>query len=110
MRRLLIILLATLFLDVAGTPRAKWEESSLPAELARLRPTDTANEPVEIITGASDGNIYIIVRQPIQVKLFTILGQLIVQETLQPGTHRYRISNRGIYLLKAGHLTRRITI
>lgn len=57
-----------------------------------------------------DQVIYISTDRAIDVKVFTILGQLISSETLGPGTHRLQVKSRGIYILKAGSVTRRITI
>ena len=57
-----------------------------------------------------DDYIYIHSDKPITVKLFSILGQLISQETVKAGTHRIHLKSRGIYILRAGTATRRITI
>lgn len=64
----------------------------------------------DISVAAHDGYVYVNVRQTSDVKVFTILGQLIVRQQLKPGVYRFRLGSRGIYLLKAGSLTRRITI
>lgn len=57
-----------------------------------------------------DNYIYVYAPRPVNIKLFTILGQLVSQGSLPAGTSRLRVANRGIYILKAGTLTRRITI
>ncbi len=57
-----------------------------------------------------DGYIYITTNHVVNVKIFSILGQLISQKTLQPGTSRLRVPARGIYILKAGTYTRRVTV
>lgn len=57
-----------------------------------------------------DHYIYVSVPRPTGVKLFTILGQPIAQATLPAGTSRFRVGARGIYILKAGSITKRITI
>lgn len=57
-----------------------------------------------------DGHIYVTVTKPSQIKLFTILGQPISQVTLPPGTSRFKVTARGIYILKIGSITRRVTI
>lgn len=44
------------------------------------------------------------------VKVFTILGQLVAEKQLETGTWRLPLSARGIYILKVGTSTRRITI
>lgn len=57
-----------------------------------------------------DGYIYIAAQRPVTVKIFSILGQLISQESVPAGTYRFHLASRGIYILKAGTLTRRITL
>ncbi len=57
-----------------------------------------------------DHYIYVYSPQPINIKLFTILGQLVSQGSLPAGTSRLRLNSRGIYILKAGDVTRRINI
>lgn len=57
-----------------------------------------------------ENTVFVTVGRPTTVKLFTILGQPISQATLQPGTSRFRVGARGIYILKIGSITRRITI
>ena len=54
--------------------------------------------------------LYVFSPQPVNVKLFTILGQLVSQASLPAGTSRIKVATRGIYILKAGTVTRRITI
>ena len=57
-----------------------------------------------------DGYIYIWSQRPVVVKLFSILGQQILQETIPAGIHRLRMTSKGIYILRAGSITRRITL
>ena len=57
-----------------------------------------------------DHYIYVFTPRPVTAKLFTILGQPVTQAQLPSGTSRLRIDARGIYILKVGSLTRRITI
>jgi hypothetical protein len=47
---------------------------------------------------------------PPQVRVFTILGQLVSQATLNPGTSELRINSRGIYLLRIGNLTQKVAL
>lgn len=57
-----------------------------------------------------DGYIYIWSQKPVTVKLFSILGQQIHQETVPAGLHRLRLGSKGIFILRAGSLTRRVTL
>ena len=67
-------------------------------------------ESEQIDIAVKDGWIYITTQKPIQIKIFNILGQIISSDTIQPGTHRIHMSSRGIYILRAGNVTRRVTI
>lgn len=71
---------------------------------------EQASQPDEVAVAVYEGYVYVLVRQTTHVKLFTLLGQVIVQDTLKPGIYRYKLTSRGIYLLKAGTSTRRITL
>ncbi len=89
---------------VPSVSASRWElVEQLPAELV-----EPQNEHVEVIV--RDGVIYISAPRPTQVKLFTILGQLVAQAQLPAGTARIRPAGRGIYILKAGSFTCRVTI
>lgn len=57
-----------------------------------------------------DGYIYIWSQRPVTVKLFSILGQQIHQETVAAGIHRLKINSKGIFILRAGSLTKRVTL
>lgn len=93
--------------------------SVMPAVSARAwEAVDRAPAPIEhqmaqsdeAVTAVADGYLYLSLRQRTAVKLFTVLGQPVVQDTLSPGVYRIRLTTRGIYLLKIGSATRRITV
>lgn len=117
--------LAAVFMIAALFPvfsnATPWEESRRPSTEMRDQPTaqistaSQANMPqliesedVEIYV--KDGWIYITTPKSISVKIFTILGQLISQKNIPAGTWREHVGTRGIYLLRAGQTTRRITL
>lgn len=56
------------------------------------------------------GEIVMTLQRKLTVEVFTILGQPVSRETLQPGVYRLKLRTRGIFILRAGGLTRRITI
>lgn len=88
-----------------------WEEvDRIPGTSYSLQSV-SADSDDEIFTHASEGYVYVVVmRQRTNIKIFTILGQLVAQDTLHPGIYRFKLPARGIYLLKAGSVTRRVTI
>jgi len=86
-----------------------WEEvSNPPAAIQQQDKLSLEQDDVEILI--HDGYIYITSARPVQVKVFTILGQIISAETVPAGNHRLKLKSRGIYILRIGTQTRRITI
>lgn len=73
-------------------------------------PEAPADGPGVSVTEVDGPRVYIEVERPVTVKVFSILGQLISQRTLQPGTYRLTIRSKGIYILKADEYTKRINI
>ncbi|MEG0950162.1 MAG: hypothetical protein RSE51_02095 [Bacteroidales bacterium] len=59
---------------------------------------------------ASDGYLQVrsLTRQPIQV--YTLLGQIIIQEWIEPGFTELYVPTNGVYIVKLGKLTKRISI
>ena len=106
-RRLTIALLIFLAGAAALTAAAPaWEHvQSVPREVIEEVTPDTTTEIV-----VSGGYIYVYLSRPTEVKLFSILGQPISTVQLPAGTHRLRMTTRGIYLLRAGSTTRRVTV
>ena len=97
----LILILAAISLDVAAQNRRPAQEPARPVvELA----------PEEVTVTVDDGYILISLPRQAQVKIFTILGQPVMTTNLGAGTSRLRLPARGIYILKIGTITRRITI
>lgn len=91
-----------------GAPVPTWEEVSSP-QTQVIQQLDTESQGgVDIIV--HDGYIYIWSQRPVTVKLFSILGQQIHSETVQGGIHRLRLNSKGIYIIRAGQLTKRVTL
>ena len=92
----------------------------LPGSLAAAAPVwekvaPVSTEVADAITDSyevrlSDNAIILTLPDKTSVKVFTILGQLVAEKQLEAGTWRLPLSARGIYILKVGTSTRRITI
>ncbi|MDE6684718.1 MAG: T9SS type A sorting domain-containing protein [Duncaniella sp.] len=106
MRHLLTILVVALWALTASSAAPRWESVSVPV----VPQTELKVDENGVDVAVSDGYIYIGTPRPVTVKVFTILGQLISQESLTSGTHRLRMTARGVYILKIGSSTRRVTI
>lgn len=105
----LLIILAVVVAMPAATPVSA---AKAPVwELVRLddtSPDADERESIEITT--RDGVLYISVAHPVKVEIYSILGQLITSRQLKPGTVRLTLNQRGVYILKAGSVTRRINL
>lgn len=54
--------------------------------------------------------IIVNVGQTSKVEIFTILGRLVSNETLQPGSYQFEVPVHGIYIVKVGDLTCKIAV
>ncbi|MBD5232032.1 MAG: T9SS type A sorting domain-containing protein [Bacteroidales bacterium] len=64
----------------------------------------------ELEVKASRGVIYVTTSRPVQVKVFSILGQLISQETIAAGTSRLQLASHGIFIVKIGDVTCKVAL
>lgn len=104
MNRCAVILLClSLSLGMLAAAPA-WEEVDSPAVTAVER---IDAEGIELTV--RDGYVYVTVAVRTEVRIFSILGQLISRAELAPGTSRFKLPAKGIYVFKAGSSTRRIT-
>lgn len=92
----------------ASSAAPRWEGVDAPVQMEAVSESKTDDNVVEM--AVKEGYIYIGTSRQVSVKVFTILGQLISQESLSPGVHRLRMGTRGVYILKIGSSTRRVTI
>jgi len=106
MRQLIVIALVVISALLSSGAAPRWEAVDAPGRIF----TEQRSDPEWTDVAVRDGHIYVISQREVNVKVFTILGQLISQETLPAGTHRLHISAKGIYILKIGTTTRRVTI
>lgn len=112
MIRLVAVILLALGL-IATTPvyaagdSPVWEVvSHRPGAREQSLPTD--QERLEVVV--RDGAVYITVTQPVRIEVFSILGQLITHKKVEEGTVRLTLRHKGIYILKAGSVTKRINL
>ena len=107
MKRLTGLLMA---LAIAAAPLAAaapvWEEVTSP-QTAVVQSFDMESQTEVVV---KDRYIYIWSQRPVTVKLFSILGQQIHQDTVPAGIHRLKLNSKGIFILKAGSLTKRVTL
>lgn len=63
----------------------------------------------EVEVRMAPGQVVVSSSQQIQIKVFTILGQLVSNETLPAGVNRLALSH-GVYIVKVGDLTCKIAV
>lgn len=81
-----------------------WE--SVRADVSGLNSVARDND-VEI--RVSPGYVVVVASQSVQIKVFTILGQVVSGETLPAGVSRLPLSH-GVYIVKVGDLTCKIAV
>ncbi len=109
MRRFLVILMLLMAMATTNVASAKVQWQSTSAEVQGKSLTDPKNtDGVEIFQ--KSGTIIIRTQKTVQVRVFTILGQLVSQATLQPGTSELRLNSRGIYMVKVGNITQKVAL
>lgn len=57
-----------------------------------------------------DGKVFIRVQHPVEVRVYSILGQLVTKRKVVAGTTALTLGSRGIYILKTDTVTRRINL
>lgn len=85
--------------------KVQWRETSQVQGRSLTDPKQT--DGIEIFQ--RNGTITIRTQKTIQVRVYTILGQLVSQATLSPGTSELKLS-RGIYLVKIGNITQKVAL
>lgn len=108
MRKLLVILamIMAFAAPVDMSARAQWREVSQAQGRSLTDPRQT--DGIEIFQRS--GTITIRTQRPIQVKVFTILGQLVSQANLPAGTSELKLNTRGIFLVKIGNITQKVAL
>ena len=109
MRRLLVILaiVFSLGLQNAALAEVQWRETNREAQ-GKMWNDPRASDGIEMY--GSNGTITIVTPKRITVRVYTILGQMVSQATLQPGTSELRLGTRGIYLVRIGNITQKVAI
>lgn len=106
MRFLRYILIFTLFLCAVPCPAAgpKWET------VQTISPSTPSTSSDKIEAEVIDGYIYLSTPKPQTVKVLSIVGQLISEQQVPAGVSKLKLTARGIYILKVGEKTLRVTI
>ena len=109
MKRLLVILalVFTLGLENVALAEVQWRETNREVQGKTWNDPRTS-DGIEIY--GRNGIITIVTPKRITVRVYTILGQVVSQATLQPGASELHLSSRGIYLVRIGNITQKVAI
>lgn len=104
MKRIIVIFILLLTLAGGGdvlcaAEQAQWQE---------LKHAVSSDADIDIF--GRDGVIVIRTGRRIQVRVFTILGQLVSQATLNPGESQLKVNSRGIYIVKVENRTQKVAL
>ncbi len=59
---------------------------------------------------ANNGSIYVRSSKKVKVKVYTIVGSLVMESYAGPGLSEFQLKSRGLYLVNAGGVTQRVTL
>lgn len=88
-----------------AAPPKSWEQ--VRSELPNAR--SIFKEP-EIEIKIAPGIIQVTTAHQIRIKVFTILGRLVSDATLHPGTSQFTVPAHGVYIVTAGELTLKVAV
>ena len=83
----------------------KWEQTKTEHQDAKTVVKET---DIEIRTGK--GIIVVNSSKPVQIKVYTILGQLVSRENLPAGTSQLSVQAHGVYIIQSGELTCKVAL
>lgn len=108
-KRLLKYLLALTLLAGAAAPLCA---ASRGWETIRYERGDTKTvaRAQEFELKAASGVITVTSSQPVQVKIFTILGRLVSSETVPQGISQFILPAHGVYIVKIGDVTCKVAV
>lgn len=102
------MLLASIVFASQTTAQIQWREATSEIQASASAESRLNNEGIEILS--KDGYIVVKLPQKEQVKVFTILGQLVSQADLNAGTSMLKLNSRGIYIVKVGNVTQKVAL
>lgn len=102
------LLLASIGFASQAVAQMQWREATNEIQASASAESRINNEGIEIFS--KDGYIVVKLPKKEQVKVFTILGQLVSQAELNAGTSMLKLNSRGIYIVKVGNVTQKVAL
>ena len=95
----LLVLIAALFAAPAHAAQGKWEQIK-----SERTDTHTIAKDSDTEIKIAKGIVVVNSSKQVQVKIYTILGQIVSRETLPPGISQISVLPHGVYIIKIGDL------
>lgn len=76
----------------------------------RLPQSRVVKQTVDIEVRSAGSRIIVTTSRPVQVRVFTILGQLISVENLPAGTSMLELNMHGVFIVKIGDTTCKVAL
>ncbi len=102
----LSIALAVGILSVASIQARGWELT----RIDQMSEGRVVVKQTDIEIRTSRGMIMISTNHPIQIKVYSILGQLVTQANVPAGTSRLTVAAHGVYIVKVGDITCKVAV
>ncbi len=110
MKRYLRIALSALLLATGSSWSVAYAKTWYTISSEQASDSKVVLRQPDVEVRSSRGAIIVTTNKPIQIKVYSILGQLVAQDTLQAGTFRMGINAHGIYIVKIGDLTCKVAV
>ena len=104
--KLLFCLSVAFMLSPGETYARGWESS----KTEKTGSTRVVAKDAETEIRSGKGMIVVSVSRPAVIKVYSILGHLVSQETLPAGTSYYSMNTHGVYIVKVGNLTCKVSL
>lgn len=110
MKKYLRIALFSLLLIAGGRQGTAYAKTWYTISTEQASDSKVVLRQTDVEVRSTRGAIIVTTNRPVQIKVYSILGQLVTQDTLQPGTFRMVINTHGIYIVKIGDLTCKVAV
>lgn len=95
-----------LSIPVSAFAAKNWET----VRVERLNEARVITRTSDIEVRTSSGTIIISTSRPVQVRVFSILGQLVSQDTIPAGVSQLTLNTHGLFIVKIGDMTCKVAL
>lgn len=106
-RKILILSVVVLAMPCISQAARSWETLK---GSDRMQQSRIVKHTADVEVRAAHGAIIISTAKPVQVRVFSILGQLVSQETLPAGVSVLELNMHGVFIVKIGDTTCKVAL